>query len=48
MAWVLGLLQSALSLIGYDSVAHMVEEMPKPTKDAPLAMLSAVGIGGVT
>ena len=28
MAWILGLLQSALSLIGYDAVFHMVEEMP--------------------
>lgn len=48
MAWILGLLQSALSLIGYDAVAHMVEEMPRPTRDAPNAMISAVLIGGAT
>lgn len=48
MAWILGLLQSALSLIGYDAVAHMMEEMPRPTRDAPFAMVSAVVIGGVT
>lgn len=48
VAWIIGLLQSALSLIGYDAVAHMMEEMPRPKRDAPIAMLTAVGIGGVT
>ncbi|KAH7317000.1 amino acid permease [Stachybotrys elegans] len=47
-AWMLGLLQSALSFIGWDAVAHMVEEMPRPTIDAPQAMLAAVLVGGVT
>ncbi|KAK0391460.1 hypothetical protein NLU13_0961 [Sarocladium strictum] len=47
-AWMLGLLQSALSFIGWDAVAHMVEEMPRPTKDAPQAMLAAVLVGGTT
>ena len=48
MAWILGLLQSALSLIGYDAVTHMMEEMPRPRRDAPVAMMTAVGIGGIT
>lgn len=65
-AWILGLLQSALSLIGFDAVAHMTasalstntaeawltaylqEEMPRPTKDAPQAMLLCIAIGGTT
>jgi choline transport protein len=47
-AWMLGLLQSALSFIGWDAVAHMVEEMPRPTVDAPQAMVAAVVVGGVT
>ncbi|KAL0937196.1 choline transport protein (amino acid permease) [Colletotrichum truncatum] len=47
-AWMLGLLQSALSFIGYDAVAHMTEEMPRPTKDAPQAMVGAVLVGGIT
>ncbi|KIX04840.1 uncharacterized protein Z518_05711 [Rhinocladiella mackenziei CBS 650.93] len=38
MAWILGLLQSALSLIGFDA----------PQRDAPQAMVAAVGIGGTT
>ncbi|RGP73097.1 hypothetical protein FLONG3_6412 [Fusarium longipes] len=48
IAWILGLLQSALSLIGYDAVLHMTEEMPSPSRDAPLAMVYAVGVGGTT
>jgi choline transport protein len=48
MAWLLGLLQPALSLIGFDVVMHMAEEMPRPSKDMPRAMIYAVAIGGVT
>ena len=48
MSWMLGLLQSALSLIGFDVVLHMTEEMPNPARDAPRAMIYAIGIGGVT
>ncbi|KAJ2987037.1 hypothetical protein NUW58_g4728 [Xylaria curta] len=48
LAWILGLLQSALSLIGFDAALHMTEEMPTPAIDAPRAILYAVGVGGVT
>ncbi|KAF4345217.1 choline transporter [Fusarium beomiforme] len=48
ISWILGLLQSALSLIGFDVVLHLTEEMPNPSRDAPRAMLLAIVIGGVT
>ncbi|KEF58804.1 uncharacterized protein A1O9_03647 [Exophiala aquamarina CBS 119918] len=48
MAWMLGLLQSALSLIGFDAVAHLTEEMKTPQRDSPQAMVAAVAIGGTT
>ncbi|KAI5858219.1 amino acid transporter [Durotheca rogersii] len=48
MAWILGLLQSALSLIGFDAALHMAEEMPTPAIDAPRAILYTVMVGGVT
>ena len=48
MAWIMGLLQSALSLIGFDACLHMTEEMPNPSVDAPRAMIYAVAVGGVT
>jgi choline transport protein len=48
VSWILGLLQSALSLIGYDAVSHMTEEMPRPTSDGPRAIMYSICIGGVT
>ncbi|KAH7150664.1 amino acid/polyamine transporter I [Fusarium sp. MPI-SDFR-AT-0072] len=48
MAWMLGLLQPALSLIGFDATLHMTEDMLSPSQDAPLAMLYAIVIGGIT
>ncbi|KAI1861404.1 uncharacterized protein JN550_010784 [Neoarthrinium moseri] len=48
MSWMLGLLQSALSLIGFDASIHMAEEMPKPSEDVPRAMMYAVMVGGAT
>jgi choline transport protein len=44
-AWLLGLLQGALSLTGFDAVAHMIEEIPNPTKEGPKIMIACVGIG---
>lgn len=48
VSWILGLLQSALSLIGFDAATHMAEEMPRPSIDVPRAMLYAIGVGGLT
>ncbi|PVH78700.1 choline transport protein [Cadophora sp. DSE1049] len=48
VSWILGLLQSALSLIGFDAATHVAEEMPRPSVDIPRAMLYAIGVGGVT
>lgn len=48
ISWILGLLQSALSLIGFDVVLHMTEEMPNPSRDSPRALIYAILVGGVT
>ncbi|KAK0509940.1 hypothetical protein JMJ35_007334 [Cladonia borealis] len=48
ISWLLGLLQAGLGLTGYDAVAHMVEEIPNPTVEAPRIMLACVGIGVFT
>jgi len=42
------MLQSALSLIGSDAATHMSEEMPRPTRDTPKAMVYSIVVGGVT
>ncbi|EJP67880.1 choline transport protein [Beauveria bassiana ARSEF 2860] len=48
VAWILGLVQSALSLTAYDVVLHMTEEMPNPRRDAPRALIYAIAVGGLT
>jgi amino acid transporter len=35
MAFIMGLLQSTLGLTAFDAASHMVEEIPKPAKNAP-------------
>lgn len=48
VSWILGLLQSSFGLTAYDAVSHMVEEMPQPHRNAPIAMVLAVVIGSVS
>ncbi|KAB5590561.1 Choline transporter [Ceratobasidium theobromae] len=48
VAWILGLLQSAFGLTGFDAVSHIVEEMPSPHIHAPRAMILAVLIGATS
>jgi amino acid transporter len=48
VAWLLGLLQGAFSLTGYDAVAHMIEEIPNASVQGPKIMIACVGIGTTT
>lgn len=48
MAWLLGLLQGAFALTGFDGTIHMIEEIPNPTVEGPKIMLYAIGIGMFT
>lgn len=48
LAVIAGLLQSFYCLCCYDGPAHMVEEMRNATRDAPRAIVAAVGLGAVT
>ncbi|KAI5860925.1 amino acid/polyamine transporter I [Durotheca rogersii] len=48
IAWLLGLLQGAFSLTGFDAVAHMIEEIPQPQVRGPRIMLACIGIGVAT
>ncbi|KAM3531007.1 hypothetical protein MY4038_004679 [Beauveria bassiana] len=45
VAWLLGLLQGGLGLTAFDSVAHMIEEIPQPSKKGPRIMVGCIGIG---
>ncbi|KAL6908747.1 amino acid/polyamine transporter I [Trichoderma evansii] len=48
LAWLLGLLQGAFALTGFDAVAHMIEEIPNPQKEGPKIMMYCIGIGMFT
>ncbi|OWP03137.1 amino acid transporter [Marssonina coronariae] len=48
IAWMMGLLQGGLGLIGFDAVAHMIEEIPNPAVEGPRIMIACVGIGVFT
>lgn len=48
VAWLLGLLQGAFSLTGYDAVAHMIEEIPNASVQGPKIMIYCVAIGTCT
>ncbi|PQK15205.1 hypothetical protein BB8028_0005g07190 [Beauveria bassiana] len=45
LAWMLGLLQGAFALTGFDATAHMIEEIPDPQRQGPKIMLYCIGIG---
>ncbi|KAM4065974.1 amino acid permease [Hirsutella rhossiliensis] len=47
-AWLLGLLQGAWALTGFDATAHMIEEIPEPHVQGPRIMLYCIFIGVFT
>ncbi|KAG5964862.1 hypothetical protein E4U56_002045 [Claviceps arundinis] len=48
IAWMLGLLQGAFALTGFDATAHMIEEIPNPQRQGPKIMLYCIVIGMLT
>ncbi|KAL6898435.1 amino acid/polyamine transporter I [Trichoderma evansii] len=48
LAWLIGLLQGAFALTGFDATIHMIEEIPNPKVEGPKIMLTAIGIGTFT
>lgn len=48
VTWFMGLIQAAYGLTAFDSVIHMVEELPSPRKNAPRVMYLAVIAGAIS
>uniref|UniRef100_A0A060TJW4 ARAD1D49984p n=1 Tax=Blastobotrys adeninivorans TaxID=409370 RepID=A0A060TJW4_BLAAD len=48
VVWFTGLLQAAYGLTAFDSVIHMVEEIPQSRKNAPKVIWLAVLIGAIS
>ncbi|KAJ5588033.1 Amino acid/polyamine transporter I [Penicillium hordei] len=47
VSWLVGLLSTIYPFLGYDAACHLSEEMPKPSRNVPLAMIGSVMINGV-
>jgi choline transport protein len=48
VVWFTGLVQAAYGLTAFDSVIHMIEEIPHPRRNAPRAIYLSVICGAVT
>lgn len=48
VTWFLGLVQSAYGLTAFDSVIHMVEEIPNPRRQTPMTMYLSVIFGALS
>lgn len=48
VVWFTGLVQAAYGLTAFDSVIHMVEEIPAPRRNAPRVIWMAVLFGAIT
>jgi amino acid transporter len=48
IAWLLGVLQSAFSFLGFDIVYHISEEMPNPRREGPKVVNMTILVGGIS
>ncbi|CAI7663125.1 unnamed protein product [Penicillium manginii] len=46
-SWLVGLLSTVYPFLGYDAACHLSEELPKPSRNVPLAMIGSVAINGL-
>lgn len=47
VAWLIGLLSTTYSMLGYDAATHLSEELPEPKKKVPIAMVGSVVVNGI-
>ena len=47
-SWFIGLVQAAYGLTAFDSVIHMIEELPNPRRSAPKIIYLSIIFGAVT
>ncbi|KAJ5887036.1 uncharacterized protein N7473_009710 [Penicillium subrubescens] len=47
VSWLVGLLSTVYPFLGYDAACHLSEELPKPSRNVPLAMVGSVAINGL-
>ncbi|KAF4630991.1 hypothetical protein G7Y89_g7142 [Cudoniella acicularis] len=47
VSWLVGTLSAVYPFLGYDAACHMAEEMPHPSRNVPIAMVSSVIVNGI-
>ncbi|TEY66765.1 hypothetical protein BOTCAL_0133g00230 [Botryotinia calthae] len=47
VSWLVGLLSAVYPFLGYDAACHLAEEMPRPARDVPIAMVGSVAVNGI-
>ena len=48
VTWFIGLVQSAYGLTAFDSIIHMIEELPDPRRNGPKAILLTIVCSAIT
>ncbi|KAH7389189.1 amino acid transporter-like protein [Cadophora sp. MPI-SDFR-AT-0126] len=47
VSWLVGLLSTVYPFLGYDAACHLAEEMPRPERNVPIAMVGSVVVNGI-
>ncbi|KAF7864017.1 hypothetical protein EAF04_006982 [Stromatinia cepivora] len=47
VSWLVGLLSAIYPLLSYEAACHLAEEMPRPARDVPIAMVGSVAVNGI-
>lgn len=47
VSWLIGLLSTVYPFLGYDAACHLAEEMPRPERNVPIAMVGSVVVNGI-
>lgn len=47
VSWLVGLLSTVYPFLGYDAACHLAEELPRPSRNVPIAMVGSVVANGI-
>jgi amino acid transporter len=47
VSWLVGLLSAVYPFLGYDAACHLAEELPRPSRNVPIAMVGSVVANGI-
>ncbi|GJN78151.1 hypothetical protein PLIIFM63780_001644 [Purpureocillium lilacinum] len=47
VSWLVGLISAVYPFLGYDAACHLAEELPRASRNVPLAMVGSVAVNGI-